>query len=417
MENKNLWNKDFTLITASTVISAIGGEAINLPLSLMVFDQTKSTFLAAVLLIMGMLPDVILPIFIAPFVDNFSKKKLVVGLNSLTVIIYITFAVILNFTGFDYSLYLIFSFLMGTVSVVYRLAYQAWYPDLIPIGFEQKGYAVSSTIYPTVMIVMAPVAAFLYQHITMSMIFIIVAALTAVAVGFQWLIERDHIEKHESTNKFDFIQYKEDLRAGFRFLKLEKGIRNIYSYMSMTGGVSFGVQLMTQAYFQSVSFLTITLYGFLTSAETIGRMLAGLVQYKVVIPSKKRYGITKFVYIFYDVMDMILLFLPYPLMIANRFACGLMGTTSATIRESCVQSYLPRKMRAKVNAVFSVAMSFVMIAIQLIAGALGERLDFRTVAVILGLVGLLAVTILIVIPSEVNRKVYEATRVESIEEI
>lgn len=29
------------------------------------------------------------------------------------------------------------------ISVFYRLAYSAWYPDLIPVGFEQKGYAVS----------------------------------------------------------------------------------------------------------------------------------------------------------------------------------------------------------------------------------------------------------------------------------
>ena len=62
MKKNGLWTKNFSLITVSTVLSAIGGEAMNLPISLMVFDQTKSTFLAALIMICGMLPDIILPI-------------------------------------------------------------------------------------------------------------------------------------------------------------------------------------------------------------------------------------------------------------------------------------------------------------------------------------------------------------------
>ena len=38
-----LWTKDFSCITPATVLSAIGGEAMNLPISLLVFDKTQST--------------------------------------------------------------------------------------------------------------------------------------------------------------------------------------------------------------------------------------------------------------------------------------------------------------------------------------------------------------------------------------
>lgn len=37
-----LWTKNFSCITIATVLSAIGGEAMNLPISLLVFDETKS---------------------------------------------------------------------------------------------------------------------------------------------------------------------------------------------------------------------------------------------------------------------------------------------------------------------------------------------------------------------------------------
>ena len=70
-----LWTKDFSCITIATVLSAIGGEAMNLPISLLVFDETKSTLLSALILVCGMLPDMILPILVAPLIDKGGKKK------------------------------------------------------------------------------------------------------------------------------------------------------------------------------------------------------------------------------------------------------------------------------------------------------------------------------------------------------
>ena len=58
---------------------------------------------------------------------------------------------------FVFGLYLVFTLVVGTISVFYRLAYSSWYPDLVPGGLEQKGYAVSSMLYPVVTIAMSPV--------------------------------------------------------------------------------------------------------------------------------------------------------------------------------------------------------------------------------------------------------------------
>ncbi len=59
----------------------------------------------------------------------------------------------------------------------------------------------------------------------------------------------------------------------------EKGIRNIYTYMSITQGASSGVEVLTQAYYQTQPWLTVTMLGFLKSAEMLGRVLSGLLQY------------------------------------------------------------------------------------------------------------------------------------------
>jgi MFS family permease len=410
MMRKNVWSKNFTLITIGTIISAIAGQAISLPLSLIVFDKTQSTLLSAILFVVGIIPNVILPILIAPIIDRTNKKRIIVSLDYVIGIFYLGVAYMVKYTGFNYNVFLGISLITGIIGSIYQLAYQSWFPDLIPIGYEQQGYAVSSSIYPTVMIVMTPIATYLYKAFSIEFLFVLIGILTIIAASFELCIT--NINKEETNSKFNIKDYYEELRGGFRFLKNERGIVNIYTYMSITNGVGNGLYLMIQAYFQTTSYLTVTMLAFLKSMETLGRIIGGIFQYRIKVPPKNRYGITKFVYIFYENMDLILLFLPYQLMLVNRFLCGALGMTSATLRETSVQSYLPTNMRAKVNAVFNVFMSLFIIIFQIISGYLGDLFGYRKVAVVLTVISLISIVIFIIIPDKANRKVYEAVRAE-----
>ena len=407
MKKETLWTKNFTYITSASVLSIIGGEVMNLPMSLLVFEKTQSTMLSAIIMICGMLPDVLLSVIVAPFIDKGKKKRWIVGLDTLMMMIYIIVGIWIANHEFQYMVYVVLSLVLGTISVFYRLAYGAWYPSLIPVGFEQKGYVISATIYPLITIVMAPVATFLYETVTMSTLFYLVAGILMISILIESQIEENRAgEKQVYTLK----QYKEDIKEGFRYLKKEKGITNIYTYMAVSNGTYEGSYIALQAYFQTNPMLSVTMLGFLRSAEMVGRVLSGIFQYRVEIPAKKRFGITKFVYITYQLADMILLFTPYSAMIVNRFICGGLGNTSATVRETAVQSYLPDNMRARVNAVFNAVFSVGGILFQMFAGMLGERLPYRAVMVIMGTIGLMAIWVFIIRPEEENQKVYEAVR-------
>lgn len=406
-QKKTVWTKDFSCITVATILTAIGGEAMNLPISLLVFDETQSTLLAALVMVCGMLPDIILPVLVAPFIDKGEKKKWVIGLNLIMVMLYAVMGLWISGHEFSYGIYLIFVLAVGTISVLYRLAYDAWYPDLIPVGMEQKGYAVSGTIYPVVIVVMSPLVTFIYGRVSMGHLFFIVAVITLIAVIIEGIIKSD---KRSEREIYTFKQYWEDIIDGFSYMKKEKGIRNIYTYMSITNGVSGGIDVITRAYYQTQPWLSVTMLGFLKSAEMIGRVLSGLFQYKKDIPVKKRYPFTKFVYVFYDCMDALLLFMSYPFMLLNRFICGGLGNYSATIRSAAVQSYLPQEMRARVNAFFSVIFSIGGIIFQLIGGILGQIMPYRYAALIMGIVTLISVYFVIILPAKDNCPVYEATR-------
>lgn len=407
MKSKKLWTKDFSCITLATVLSAIGGEAMTLPVSLLVFDETQSAFLSSLVMVCGILPDVLLPIFIAPFIDKAGKKKWILGMDLMLAVVYAGMGFWVGRHTFHFLLYLLFTLTVGTISVIYRLAYASWYPDLIPRGMEQKGYAVSSTLYPTVIIVMSPIAAFLYENLTIDRIFFLVTGITLCSVITESLIRE---AKKAAASSYTLRQYCTDIREGFSFLKKEKGIRNIYANMSVMQGTSNGLSIITQVYFQTQPYLGATMLGFLISSEMAGRLLGGLLQYKKEVPVNKRYPFTKAVYLIYSLADMALLFLPYPAMLANRFFCGSLGICSATIRESAVQSYLPEQMRARVNAFFNVLFAVGGVAFQFLAGALGQLIPYRAVAVLLGGMGVGSVFLFIVLPAADNRPVYEAER-------
>ncbi len=408
MKGKGLWTRDYTRITLASILSIIGGEAINLPVSLLVFDETKSTLLSALVMMCGFLPDLLLGVLVAPVIDRSRKKRWIVGMDALLMGVYLAMAAFTHIGPFHYGLYVAFTLVTATVSVFYRLAYSAWFPDLIPSGCEQQGYAVSGTLYPLISIVMSPVAAFLYTRISVPTMFLGVAALLALSIAVEVGIRGDGAQS--TGERYTLRKWRSDLAAGFQFIRREKGIRNIYTYMSFASASGESTAILIRAYFQTAPGLSVTMLGLMSSAEMIGRLISGAAQYRFTVPPKRRYGVTRFVYVFYQLMDMLLLFMPYGAMLANRFACGALGTLSATLRSTAVNSYLPADLRARMNALFDTMGACAMLLFELLAGVLGQALAYRTgVALISGLT-LLAAVALILLPAKVNRPVYEATR-------
>lgn len=402
-----LWTKDFSRITAATVLSIIGGEAINLPISLLVFEKTGSTLLSALIMICSFLPDVVFAVLLAPFVDKGNKKRWLITLDSLLIGVYLAMYFITKAGSFVYSLYVLFTLLTASISVLYRLVYNAWYPDLIAIGFEQKGFAVSATLYPLVIIVMSPVSTFLYSRLAISDIFLYVSLLLLLSLMIEAGIHYEH-KKGKAIRSLR--AWKQEVIEGFHYFKKEKGIRNIYSNMSIMQGTSEGTRILIQAFYQTRPTLTVTLLGFLKSAEMIGRLVSGMLQYKIELPRKKRYAFTCVVYTVYQLADMILLYTGYPLMLVNRFLCGGLGTVSATIRNTAVNSYLPPGMRARVHAMFEMMIAVSAVVFQFFSGWLGQVMPYRAGILVLGFIYFIALFFLIILPRKDNRKVYEAER-------
>lgn len=394
MKNRSkLWDRNFTIITIGTIISAIGSIGLNFALSIVVYNNTSSIMLTGIYNAVIIIPQVLFPVLVAPYIDRISRKKIIVLLDYLLGTIYTIFGLYLVSAGFNYYLFIVIGFIASTIGVIYSLAYNSLFPDLIPEGFAQKGYSVSVLIYPIIAASFTPIAAIVYESVGIETLFIIEGILLIICASVELFIKYE--EGNRITEEYNLQEYFTDIKEGVLYLKKEKGILFIYLYMAVTIFASQGVSLLLIPFFQNHMVYNTTHYSLLLSAETIGRTVGGALHYMIKIPIERRYAIASKVYIIYDVLDGVLMFVAFPIMIVMRFIEGFLGVNSANIRESSVQSYIPKEKRARVNSFFQLLVFGGMFLANLVAGVLGEIFSLPIAGAIFACCGVIGALMLI----------------------
>ncbi len=403
---QTLWTKNFSLLILATTLGCIGGIAGGFALSFLVFDETGSTFAAALVVAIEVIPYVFIPIIAAPWMDRLPRKPFLVFGDLINGILFTAAGIyMLNFE-FSYIGYLLFSLLLSCMGSFDQLAYDSIYPNVIPNGMEQKGYAISSMLYPVMNVVVTPVAAILYDKIGVAWILIgqgVLCALASFTESFIRIEEKNRMGEE----KYSLSRWWHDILDAIAFLKKEKGLQRIYSYVAVTNGVAGGTYPLIIAFFRTTPGFSPALYSFFSVAEFIGRSIGGAVQYKIKIPPKKKFPFVFFVYQFYDLMDMLLLWLSYPLMLINRAFCGFLGNNSATIRHASVQAYLPDDFRSRINAFEIMLCTAASSIFSLICGVLGEILDYRLAMTVCAAIPLMCSWIFIWFGRRHVKKIYE----------
>ena len=406
MSTAKLWTRNFRLVILASAMGTLGSIAGGFALAFLVFDETGSTLASALIVAIQLIPNLLLPILIAPVMDRLPRKSFLVAGDAANAVLLAGMGIWLLLFDFSYVGYLAISLLLSCLGAIDELAFTSIYPELIPEGAEQKGYAVSSMLYPVLKVIMTPLAAVLLDTIGVAWILIAQSGLSLAAAATESCIRLDETERKQHT-PYTPRAWIEDIREAVQYLKKERGLRNIYGYMAVTNGVSSGFSPILVAFFRTFPGFTAAMYSAFSVVEFAGRTIGSAMQYRIKIPAKKKYGFTFFVYQFYEAMDMCLLWLPYPLMLINRGICGFLGSNSAILRSAAVQRYIPEKLRSRVNAFIGVLLTVGSSIFSLLMGFLGEILDYRWCVTIGGTVALLACWLLIWRRRSDVRKVYE----------
>ena len=406
MKETKLWTRNFRLVILASAIGTIGATAGGFALAFLVFDETGSTLASALIVAIQLLPHLLLPVLIAPFMDRLPRKSFLVAGDIANAVLLAGMGLWLLFFNFSYVGYLAVSLLLACIGAVDELAFTSIYPELIPEGAEQKGYAVSSMLYPVLKVIMTPLAAVLLDTLGVAWILIAQSGLSFAAAITESFIHLDETERQHRT-PYSLQAWAGDIREAVQYLKEERGLRSIYEYMAVTNGVASGFSPILVAFFRTFPGFTAAMYSAFSVVEFAGRTIGSALQYRIKIPDKKKYGLVFFVYQVYESMDMCLLWLPYPLMLVNRGICGFLGSNSAILRSAAVQRYIPEKLRSRINAFDDVLITAGASVFSLMMGFLGEILDYRWCVTIGGAIAMLASWLLIWGRRKDVRKVYE----------
>lgn len=406
MKEAKLWTRNFLLVILASAIGTVGAIAGGFALAFLVFDETGSTLASALIVAIQLLPHLLLPVLIAPFMDRLPRKSFLVAGDIANAVLLAGMGLWLLFFNFSYLGYLAVSLLLACIGAVDELAFTSIYPELIPEGAEQKGYAVSSMLYPVLKVIMTPLAAVLLDTLGVAWILIAQSGLSFAAAITESFIHLDETERQHRT-PYSLQAWAGDIREAVQYLKEERGLRSIYEYMAVTNGVASGFSPILVAFFRTFPGFTAAMYSAFSVVEFAGRTIGSVLQYRIKIPDKKKYGLVLFVYQVYESMDMCLLWLPYPLMLVNRGICGFLGSNSAILRSAAVQRYIPEKLRSRINAFNDVLITSGASVFSLMMGFLGEILDYRWCVTIGGAIAMLASWLLIWGRRKDVRRVYE----------
>ena len=406
MKEAKLWTRNFLLVILASAIGTVGAIAGGFALAFLVFDETGSTLASALIVAIQLLPHLLLPVLIAPFMDRLPRKSFLVAGDIANAVLLAGMGLWLLFFNFSYLGYLAVSLLLACIGAVDELAFTSIYPELIPEGAEQKGYAVSSMLYPVLKVIMTPLAAVLLDTLGVAWILIAQSGLSFAAAITESFIHLDETERQHRT-PYSLQAWAGDIREAVQYLKEERGLRSVYEYMAVTNGVASGFSPILVAFFRTFPGFTAAMYSAFSVVEFAGRTIGSVLQYRIKIPDKKKYGLVFFVYQVYESMDMCLLWLPYPLMLVNRGICGFLGSNSAILRSAAVQRYIPEKLRSRINAFDDVLITAGASVFSLMMGFFGEILDYRWCVTIGGAIAMLASWLLIWGRRKDVRRVYE----------
>lgn len=395
-----LWTRDFSIITVGSFISMAGNTLAGFAISIMVLDVTGSTFLYALFNVCCQLPMLICPLVAGPFLDRVSRKRVIYCLDFLSAAIYFSLFIVLRTGWFNYPLMLTFEVLIGAVNSIYMLAYDSFYPSLISEGNYSRAYSISSVMFDLSALIY-PLAPIIYERFGTAPIFAVASAAFFTAACFECSIRHRETHIHSVPTEVDtggLHSFSRDFREGMDYIRSEKGLVFITLYFvvsSFVGGGSWNLYLPffrnNTELFAAWPIAAVTLFSLVSNFSVVGRIIGGMVNYRIRIPAARKFTIALTVYIAISLIEGALLWLSIPLMALLFFANGLLSVTSYNIRIAATQSYISDDKRARFNGCFQMLCSLGSISGSLIAGAAAEYMSERIVILLMSLIGLAGV--------------------------
>lgn len=374
-----LWTKDFTIITVGSFISMAGNALASFAMSLFVLDYTESTLLYSLYIFLYTLPQIASPIISGTLMDRFSRRKTIYMLDFSIAALYFLLGITVHFGLFNFGVFAVGIFISGMINSAYLVAFESFFPLLISEGNYGKAYSIFSTLETTTT-VMIPVATLVYNSLGMFPLMLIDSALFLTAAIFETQISPVDSDRTDLGEKYRIRQYVDDTKEGVRYLLAEKGLLAITAYFMVSFLTNGASQVITLPWFKETFADGEYTYMSVWLVMSLGRVIGGILHYRLKFPVDKKFNIALFVYVTVSLIEGFYLYASS--LWTMRIAClmlGILGVTSYNIRISSTQAYVPNERKGRFNGIFIMTNTIGSLLGELIAGVLSEVFPMRNV--------------------------------------
>ena len=252
---EKLFDKNFTIMVIGQLISLLGNSLQRFALSLYILDLTGSAAIFSAILSISILPQILLAPFGGVIADRFSKKRIMVILDTFSGFLLLLISILLSHhIGSDILLIGTLMCIMAMIQSIYEPAVRAALPVMVAPEKLSEANSIVSVI-TAVTALFGPIAAgFIYGFLGIQWIFIINIVSFLVSAFMELFLYIDHQKTEFHGNMF--TTFCTDIKSTALYLIFEK--RSIFYVLLLSCALNL---FLTPIYTVGVPFLEKIVFG------------------------------------------------------------------------------------------------------------------------------------------------------------
>lgn len=273
---------NFALFSMGKLVSLFGTSIYSFAIGLYVLKITGSGLSFAVTLVFGMIPMIVFNPIAGVIADRVDKKKIVVSMDFLNGLLFITLYFISSIFSLNLIIIYISTFLTTVFTTIFGISFEAAKPNIVS---DEKLIDINSIskIIDSVSAITGPfVGGLIFAFVDIQSFILIngisftFSAISELFIDFKY----NYREKNKKEEKTDFVK---DIKEGFIYIIEKKGIVGLLSMsIALNFFLSFSVTVPLPFIINNVLKLSSREFGIIQSSFPIG-MILGAISVKKVI--------------------------------------------------------------------------------------------------------------------------------------
>jgi DHA3 family macrolide efflux protein-like MFS transporter len=213
--------KKFFVLWSSQAFSIFGSSVVGFALAWYLAKETGSATVLSMAMLANLLPQVVLGPFIGPFIDRWNRKKIMIYSDLVTALL--TLVLVVAFYTGAIQVWLIYVIMVGRSigGSFQRPALSASMPMIVPDKHLVRANGLNMTLNGAINIVAPMAGALLMEALKMQWVLSVDIITAVIAVGCLLPLA---IPQPPRTGTLDKPNYFADLRQGFRYIALWRGL-------------------------------------------------------------------------------------------------------------------------------------------------------------------------------------------------